>query len=33
MSDEARGYLSRQLEIAWMLTSYHLDGLTTAECL
>jgi hypothetical protein len=26
-------YLSRQLEIAWKLTSYHLDGLTTEECL
>ncbi len=23
----------RQLDIAWALTSYHLDGLTTAECL
>ncbi|WP_164017771.1 DinB family protein [Pyxidicoccus trucidator] len=33
MSDEARGYLSRQFEIAWMLTSYHLDGLSTEECL
>jgi hypothetical protein len=33
MSDEARGYLSRQFEIAWMLTSYHLDGLATEECL
>jgi hypothetical protein len=33
MSDEARGYLSRQLETAWTLTRYHLDGLTTEECL
>jgi hypothetical protein len=23
----------RQLDIAWALTTYHLDGLTTAECL
>ncbi|WP_438014084.1 DinB family protein [Sorangium sp. So ce315] len=30
---EARGYLIRQLEIAWQLTSYHLDGLSTEECL
>lgn len=33
MADESRGYLIRQLETAWMLTSYHLDGLTTEECL
>jgi DinB superfamily len=33
MVDEARGYLVRQLETAWMLTSYHLEGLTTEECL
>jgi hypothetical protein len=33
MTDEARGYLVRQYEMAWMLASYHLDGLTTAECL
>lgn len=29
----ARGYLERQLDIAWQLTTYHLDGLTTQECL
>ncbi|MFP2905909.1 DinB family protein [Pyxidicoccus sp. 3LFB2] len=33
MSNESRDYLSRQFEIAWMLTSYHLDGLSTEECL
>ncbi|RKG90362.1 DinB family protein [Corallococcus terminator] len=33
MSDEARGYLLRQFETAWALTRYHLDGLTTEECL
>jgi DinB superfamily len=33
MTDDARGYLSRQLETAWMLASYHLDGLATEECL
>lgn len=33
MADEARGYLSRQFEIAWMLTDYHLEGLSTEECL
>ncbi|CAM3210281.1 DinB family protein [Corallococcus sp. ZKHCc1 1396] len=33
MSDEARGYLLRQFETAWALTGYHLDGLTTEECL
>lgn len=32
MSDDARDYLLRQLETAWKLTSYHLDGLTTDEC-
>jgi hypothetical protein len=26
-------YLLRQLETAWKLASYHLDGLTTEECL
>lgn len=31
--NEARDYLLRQFEIAWMLTTYHLDGLTTEECL
>ena len=30
---EARDYLVRQLETAWHLTSFHLDGLTTEECL
>lgn len=29
----ARDVLSRQLDIAWALTTYHLDGLTTDECL
>ncbi|MEZ4585293.1 MAG: DinB family protein [Gemmatimonadales bacterium] len=29
----ALDYLTRQLEIAWRLTAYHLDGLTTEECL
>jgi hypothetical protein len=29
----ARGYLDRQLGIAWQLTSYHLQGLSTEECL
>ena len=33
MSNEACGYLIRQLETGWALTSYHLDGLTTEECL
>jgi hypothetical protein len=26
-------YLLRQFDIAWRLASYHLDGLTTEECL
>ncbi|MEI9989287.1 MAG: DinB family protein [Rhizomicrobium sp.] len=26
-------YLARQFETAWKLAFYHLDGLTTAECL
>lgn len=30
---EAAGYLLRQFETAWALTSYHLDGLTTEACL
>jgi DinB superfamily len=30
---ESRDYLLRQLETAWKLTSFHLDGLTTEECL
>lgn len=29
----ARGYLERQFGVAWALASYHLEGLTTAECL
>ena len=33
MPDEARGYLIRQLDTAWKLTNFHLDGLTTEECL
>ncbi len=33
MTDHARRYLMRQLETAWKLTTFHLDGLTTAECL
>jgi hypothetical protein len=33
LSDEIRGYLNRQFDIAWALTSYHLEGLTTDECL
>lgn len=33
MTDESRGYLVRQYEMAWMLASYHLDGLTTEACL
>lgn len=30
---EANGYLSRQFETAWKLTSVHLAGLATDECL
>ncbi len=33
MADDARDYLLRQLETAWKLTTFHLDGLDTAECL
>ncbi|WP_437603200.1 DinB family protein [Sorangium sp. So ce590] len=33
MASEACGYLIRQFEIAWQLTSFHLDGLATEECL
>ena len=33
MTDDALNYLIRQFETAWKLTSFHLDGLTTAECL
>ena len=29
----ARAVLLRQLDTAWKLASYHLDGLTTEECL
>ncbi|WP_434041383.1 MULTISPECIES: DinB family protein [Sorangium] len=32
-ANEVRGYLVRQLDIAWQLASYHLDGLSTEECL
>src|SRR5687768_13407128 len=30
---EARGYLLRQLDTAWKLARFHLDGLTTDACL
>jgi len=30
---EARDYLIRQFETSWKLASFHLDGLTTEECL
>ena len=33
MLSEAPGYLIRQFETAWKLTSLHLNGLTTEECL
>jgi hypothetical protein len=33
MTDTGREYLVRQFETAWALASYHLDGLTTEECL
>lgn len=33
MTDHSRDYLIRQLDTAWKLTTYHLDGLTTEECL
>lgn len=33
MADHARDYLIRQLDTAWKLTTFHLDGLTTEECL
>jgi hypothetical protein len=33
MSDPMRGTLFRQFDTAWKLASYHLDGLTTEECL
>lgn len=31
--NEATGYLIRQLDSAWKLAAFHLDGLTTEECL
>jgi hypothetical protein len=33
MNNQSLNYLTRQFETAWKLTSYHLDGLTNAECL
>lgn len=33
MADDTRGCLLRQFETAWALTSYHLEGLSTEECL
>jgi hypothetical protein len=33
MSGETSDVIRRQLDVAWRLTSHHLDGLTTAECL
>ena len=33
MPDNAIGYLSRQFDMTWKLASFHLDGLTTAQCL
>ncbi|MEO7521321.1 MAG: DinB family protein [Gemmatimonas sp.] len=33
MTDAAPAYLRRQLTTAWSLTSFHLAGLTTDECL
>jgi hypothetical protein len=33
MGADARDFLIRQLDTAWKLASYHLDGLTTKECL
>ena len=33
LADHASAYLLRQLDTAWKLASYHLDGLGTAECL
>ena len=32
-ANESRGYLLRQFDIAWKLASFHLEGLTTEECL
>ena len=33
MASDSLALLLRQLDTAWALTRYHLDGLTTAECL
>lgn len=33
MADQAHSTLIRQFDTAWALASYHLDGLTTEECL
>jgi hypothetical protein len=33
MTDFSRDYLMRQLDTAWKLATYHLDGLTTEECM
>lgn len=33
MSSEIRDVLLRQLDLSWRLARYHLDGLTTEECL
>jgi hypothetical protein len=33
MTHEVRDYLLRQFETAWSLTQFHLNGLTTEECL
>ncbi|AKT43500.1 DinB family protein [Chondromyces crocatus] len=33
MANDVRDCLLRQLDIAWALTSYHLETLTTEECL
>lgn len=33
MAEEARDYFIRQFETVWKLAAFHLDGLTTAECL
>ncbi len=33
MKNETCSYLIRQFETAWKLTNFHLEGLTTEECL
>jgi hypothetical protein len=33
MVDDAHSYLIRQFETAWKLADFHLNGLTTEECL